>query len=679
MPTDAQLQGNFAGGRTITDPNTGQPFPNNQIPANRIDPNALSLIRNWYARPVPGFQSGALNYTSSEPDGTRYRSALGRLDYNRSEKLTFFGRYNIDSTRLDSPYGLFQGNTMPISAPSQQAHIMYTANASANWTISPTLLNQTTLSWYHGSMAIVTLPVAARAKAADFTVPRYFNTITDSAGLIPSISMSQGYAGIAVAWPQNISHYTFEFIDNLSYIRGRHTFKFGGTVSRDNKTQNSSNINNNGTFAFNGGVTGDSLADLLLGRAFSYTETSDHKMGSAIFTDTGLYAQDQFRATDRLSVTLGVRWEYFQPEHANDGLATYFDPKRFDPAKAPTVLPANGEIVLGTQNFGNGVVVACDPGNPFGCAITNSSHNVFDPRVGFSYQLTHDGKTVLRGGYGIFHDRWAQYISSTRNNYPINQNISIYNTSFSNPGQGTRRIFPGNFTSENSPWRVPSLQKWSLDLQRQLPGDLVAPGRIRCFQGLAPDPDHRPEPARGERCDCQRQRQPECVAAVPRPCRHYELPNDGQLGLPLVTGIRSAPLRRGLLGTGVVHVEQINRRCGLAVRYLLVVPDITRSFELRPATHVRRQLHLGNPVRPEAYRLAEEGRGRVADFGYQQLPDRKSVHRRHQPRPGGNRRRRPARRRGRSTLHAEAAFTMVQHQHICAAGARHSSGTRGGT
>ena len=472
VPSEAQLQGNFAGGRTITDPLTGQPFAGNQIPAGRLDPNAVSLIRNWYAPPTAGFQSGALNYTSSEPDGTRYRSALGRLDYNRSEKLTFFGRYNIDSTRLDSPYGLFQSNTMPISAPSLQAHIMYTANTSANWTISPTLLNQTTLSWYHGSMAIVTLPIAARAKASDFNVPRYFDTATDSGGLIPSISMSQSYAGISVAWPQNISHYTFELIDNVNYIRGRHIIKFGGTLSRDNKTQDSSNVNNNGTFAFNGGVTGDALADLLLGRAFSYTETSDHKSGSAIFTDLGLYAQDQFRATNRLSLTVGLRWEYFQPEHANDGLATYFDPNRFDPTKASQVLP-NGEIVLGTQNFGNGVVVACDQTNPFGCAITNTTHNVFDPRVGFSYQLTKDGRTVLRGGYGIFHDRWPQYISSTRNNYPINQNISIYNTLFSNPAQGTRRIFPGGFTSENSPWRVPSLQKWSVDVQRQLPGDFV--------------------------------------------------------------------------------------------------------------------------------------------------------------------------------------------------------------
>ena len=95
---------------------------------------------------------------------------------------------------------------------------MYTANQSTNWTITPNLLNQTTLSWYHGSMGIVTLPVSARNRAPDFRVPRYFDTITDSGGFIPSISMSQGYAGIDLRWPQNISHYTWELLDKITIL-----------------------------------------------------------------------------------------------------------------------------------------------------------------------------------------------------------------------------------------------------------------------------------------------------------------------------------------------------------------------------------------------------------------------------------------------------------------------------
>jgi outer membrane receptor protein involved in Fe transport len=471
VPTPAQLQGDFSTTRTITDPDTGQAFTNGRIPTTRLDSNALALIRTWYATPTPGFQSGALNYTSAEPDGTRYRSALGRVDYNYRPNLTFFGRYNIDSTRLLSPYGLFASNTMPTVAPSQQAHIMYTANGSANWTISPTLLNQTTIAWYHGSMAIVTTPVAARSRAADFNVPRYFDTVTDSSSLIPSIAMSQSYAGIAVNWPQNISHYTWELMDHFTWVRGQHAFKFGVNWSKDSKGQNSSAINNNGTFTFNGSATGDSLADLLLGRSYSYTESSSHKFGQAKFNGVGLYAQDQFRATSRLSLTLGLRWEFFQPEHDYAGTISYFDPNAFNRAKAATLL-STGEIVSGTENPGNGIVVAA-PSAPFGYATTNSRYDVFDPRVGFSYSLTKDARTVLRGGYGMFHDRWAQYVSSTRNNYPFNQSISIYNTLFSNPAQGTRRIFPGTVTTYSSPWEVPSLQKWSLDVQHQLPGDVV--------------------------------------------------------------------------------------------------------------------------------------------------------------------------------------------------------------
>ena len=77
VPTDAQIAGNFAGGRAITDPATGQPYPGNIIPAGQIDPNAVKLIQTYFPRPTPGFSQGSLNYTSSEPDGTKYRSGSG--------------------------------------------------------------------------------------------------------------------------------------------------------------------------------------------------------------------------------------------------------------------------------------------------------------------------------------------------------------------------------------------------------------------------------------------------------------------------------------------------------------------------------------------------------------------------------------------------------------------------
>lgn len=471
VPTLEQIAGDFSGGRAISDPDTRQPFPNNRIPASLLDPNAQILLKEYYARPTPGFRQGALNFSSSAPDGTKYRSGLGRLDYNVSPTLTIFGRYNIDSTRLDSPFGLFASNAMPGVAASEQAHIMYTANGSVNWTVRPNLLNQFTTAWYHGSMAISTVPFASRTRVAGFNVPRVFDTVTDSAGYIPAISMAQGYAGIQILWPQNISHYTYELIDNVSYIRGGHIIKFGGSIDKENKTQNQSNPNNNGTFTFNGSATGDALADLVLGRAFQYTENSHHIMGSSRWMNIGLYVQDQWRVHPRLSLTLGLRWEFFQPEQDRNGTYSFFHPPSFNPARAP-VVQANGQIVPGTENFGNGVLVVGQDAL-FGYAVTNTVYDTFAPRAGFSYALTRDNRTVLRGGFGMFHDRWSQFVSTLRNNYPFNRSVSIFNTYFSNPAQGTRRVFPIGLTSFNSPWEIPYMMKWSFGVQRQLPAELV--------------------------------------------------------------------------------------------------------------------------------------------------------------------------------------------------------------
>lgn len=471
VPTDRQLSGDFGTTRVINDPLTRLPFPDARIPAARLDANALALVRTYYQR--PNFQQGALNFSSAEPDGTKYRSGLGRLDWNAKDNFTLFARYNIDSTRLLSPYGLFASNPMNAVADSEQAHVIRVMNLSTNWVISPTMVNQVTSAFFHTSLAISTGPNAARAREPALRIPRIFNTQTAAAGLIPSISMAQGYAGIDIRWPQNISGYTWELIDNLSWIKGRHTLKLGGSIDKENKSQNQSVPNNNGTFTFNGSVTGDSLADLLTGNAFQYTENSNHVFGVSRWTNLAAYLQDQFRANNRLTITAGLRYEFYQPERDSDGNFSFFLPARYDRAKVPTILPANGQIVTGTENFDNGVVVAGTQNAPFGRAMTNSVYNTFAPRVGFSYALDKANTTVLRGGVGLFHDRWSQFVSAVRNNWPFNQSASLFGTALSNPGQGQRRIFPIALTNFSSPWNIPYYGKWSLGVQRQLPLEMV--------------------------------------------------------------------------------------------------------------------------------------------------------------------------------------------------------------
>ncbi len=483
VPTGAQLAGDFSATRDIRDPLTGQPFPGRRIPANRLDPNAQALINTYYLR--PNFQQGALNFTSAEPDGTNYRSGLMRVDWNAKENFTVFARYNLDSTRLISPYGLFASNPMHNVADSEQSHVIRGANLSTTWIVNSNMVNQLTGSFYGGSLAISTSANAARSRAANFQVPRVFNTQVAAAGLIPSISMAQGYAGIDIRWPQNIASYTWEIIDNFSWTRGRHTIKFGGAIDKENKSQNQSVPNNNGTFTFNSQATGDALADMLIGSAFQYTENSNHVFGRSRWENWSLYIQDQWRATNRLTLTYGVRYEIFEPEKDDDGFFSFFLPSRFDRARAATVLPNNGQIVTGTQNYDNGIVVAGGQGAPFGNAMTNSVYNTFAPRGGFSLGLGKSNTTVVRGGFGMFHDRWAQLVSAARNNWPFNQSASIFTTALSNPAQGERRFFPIALTNYSSPWNIPYYMKWSLGVQHALPGEILLDASYVGSRGVA--------------------------------------------------------------------------------------------------------------------------------------------------------------------------------------------------
>jgi hypothetical protein len=129
--------------------------------------------------------------------------------------------------------------------------------------------------------------------------------------------------------------------------------------------------------------------------------------------------------------------------------------------------------VSGTQNYNNGIVVIGSADAPYGKAVINSVYNTLAPRGGFSLALDRANETVVRGGFGIFHDRWPQLVAAARNNYPFNQSASIFSTSFSNPGQGELPLFPIGISNNASPWNIPYYMKWSLGIQRALPGQIL--------------------------------------------------------------------------------------------------------------------------------------------------------------------------------------------------------------
>jgi hypothetical protein len=254
----------------------------------------------------------------------------------------------------------------------------------------------------------------------------------------------------------------------------------------------------NGTFAFNTttrpagptGTTGNSVADALLGNFYSYTEASSTREGWYRFSQVEPYIQDNWKINDRLTLNIGLRWAYMQPQYSALNNTTAFLPQYFNPAQAVRIVPATGAIVPNSGNIYNGLVLGGNgfPGQaqsrfptvtrdpavlglfhnlPKGTAYTD--WNTWQPRLGFAYDLTGHQSTVLRGGYGAFYERVeGNYLFSAVNNPPFAQTL-IYYGNVEQPNGGAVQNFPS--TINNSHYldmRVPRTMNWSLSIQQKL-------------------------------------------------------------------------------------------------------------------------------------------------------------------------------------------------------------------
>jgi hypothetical protein len=496
----------------------GTPFPNNIIPDAKKSPNGIAL-----AKLFPGANAGSNRFIGTANIRRNVRQELLRVDYQLNDRVSFFGRWIRDRFDSDNPLGsTFDNQVLPI-APDNHIRLGKTFLASYTHVLTSTIVNEAMVSWQRNDQSVL---YQDDAQIARDTYGLNFTEIFPENRLnkIPEFSV-QGFATLSGnGLPYVIDARNWEVRDNLSWVHDDHAFKFGMLYANSNKNENT-RVRDGGTITFSTGSTagtsfrpqdsGHALANLLLGAYTRYTETSNTTAAPAAYNQIELYANDQWRLSKNLTLTLGVRMQYIPWPYTDLGNIVGFDPSRFNPAKAPLGSNISGGVInlisdptgQGTRAQGffdpyNGLVLpsnaqVSDPNlqrlksdRPSGLA--DSGGPLFAPRFGFAWDPFSTGKTVIRGGGGIYYDRTLlNPVRDAGTNAPFATVATITQgrqfktpanlsglTGFNNPldtvgVSGTGRPLVQALTVFDFDMPPGVVYAYSLGVQRQLPGGFV--------------------------------------------------------------------------------------------------------------------------------------------------------------------------------------------------------------
>lgn len=415
-----------------------------------------------------------------------FRQDLVRVDHYFNDKVRFFARGMQDDVPENLPTGLWGGANYPgvvnvaIDAPGKNVV------GNLTWTISPKMVNEVEFAYSQGTIKGALSGPANSSSVLSSLSNNY--AYKDPYGRIPSATVLDGSVtivsqGSAPYFERNLDRNIF---DNFTYTAGRHTIRAGITTQQMLKTEDASE--GNPSFNFN------TWGDFLLGNAAQYSQASRDVVPDLRFWNTEAYGEDNWKVSSTLSVNLGVRWSHFpSPSDAKNTLVN-FDPLVYDPNAAPA-LDASGNFVAGQaftpSTYANGLIfpkgAACAAAqaissqvtcSPYGSLVNPNSNMNFGPRVGFAWTPpSTGGRTVLRGGFGVFYDRvldgiWEQ---NAFGDPPLVQTTTITNTKFDNPlGAGTAAppgLGPNQLTTTGNPtFKVPSYADFNLSGQQQLSG-----------------------------------------------------------------------------------------------------------------------------------------------------------------------------------------------------------------
>jgi hypothetical protein len=459
----------------------GQPFPGNKIPASLIDPNA-TLFFNSGAFPLPNAPGN--NFSGSLGVPVNVPETIVRIDHYLTSKISIMGHFIHDGTEQQTATALWSGSTYPTLGTSFR-NPSWSAVVKMTHTISPTLLNE--ISYNFNGNQIFLDPVGVFQKPAGWSVKEFFPSNADNR--MPTIAFAGAYNVTydPAAWPWFNQAFDHQFRDDASWTKGSHNFKFGGQYMRYRKDQDIFG-NTEGNYNFDGTFTGNAVADFLLGYAKSYNELALQDRGLWRTNTFSFYGGDNWRASRRLTLNLALRWEIIPHAFETNNRMSNFYPNLYDPAQAPRFNPdgsldptgpgfrtVSGVPLSDVPFYMNGIGIAGQNGIPTG--LVKNYYNSLAPRVGFAYDPFGDGKTAIRGGFGMFFERiQGNDVYNTGPNPPFSFGPSVNNVYFSDPSvsanngqKATVPIFPaGLYGLAYDDYKLPTSMQYNFGVQREM-------------------------------------------------------------------------------------------------------------------------------------------------------------------------------------------------------------------
>jgi len=519
MPTALERQGDFsqtfdANGRLINikDPlstaacnvTTGGAgcFPGNKIPVERLDKNALALLG---LMPLPNTTSAnnAYNFQRQETSSNPRFNNLVRLDHRPSGSNTIWGslrtwsssQYGSEITAGPAKWGFFDGSY--VSGDNS-------INGGWNHVLGSNGVNELSAGWRRATEGFGTKNGSDLDHILKSNVGYTLGQFTDlnTVGTIPTVTFGLATTGVDspdFTYDSRLGSTAFDTLmsvrDNLTLTRGHHSWKFGGhfefmtnNEARGGTWMGQFQFNNNANNPLN---TNFAISNAVLGVYQQYSETSAYGVTHNRQIWSEWYAQDTWQATPRLTVDYGLRFLVYTPYWRPDKQISNFDPAKYDAKAAPRLYqpalvngtrvaldPPTGQVlnqiyigayVPNTGNTANGMVLQTDPGVPRG--FRDVLAPAPEPRVGFTWDLSGEGRMALHASAGLFHNaRLGGGSAGNLRNPPYITNPVIPNNTMANtfvPGVSLL-LAPSTIEALETAYKTPSSYNWSAGIRREL-------------------------------------------------------------------------------------------------------------------------------------------------------------------------------------------------------------------